>query len=111
MAQAVQALVFGTAMLIDNAGGDLRRMKSKFNDHVAVFDAAAAVGKYDVLIVPWTDEPVLAQCGDDHRRQWHRALARLRLRPPDLAVAIGALADVKLAALEVDVLPSQAAQL
>ena len=54
---------------------------------------------------------MLAQRGDHHRRQRHGALARLRLRPPDLAVAIGTLAHVQFAALEIDIVPAQAAQL
>ena len=111
VAQRMEALVFRPAMLIDDAGGNLRRMKSKPNDRVAMLDAAAAVGKYYVPIAPWTGEPVLAQCGDDHRRQRHRALACLRLRAPDRAVPIGALADMQLAAFQIYVMPAQAAQL
>ena len=45
VAQAVQALVFCTAVLVDDTGGDLRRMESALDDRVAVLDAAADVGE------------------------------------------------------------------
>jgi hypothetical protein len=77
MAQAVQPLVFRTTMLIDDTGGDLHRMESAFSDRVPMLDVTAAAGKYDVLVVSWAGEPVLAQCGNDHGRQRHRALTRL----------------------------------
>ena len=48
VAQAVQALVFGAAVLVDDTGRDLRRMEAALDDRVAVLDAAAAVGEDEV---------------------------------------------------------------
>src|SRR4051812_15645893 len=98
MAEAVEAGILGSALLIDDTGCNLGRMQAVLDDGVAMLNSATAVHKHDVLIVPWTSEAVLAQCRNHHRRQRHGALTRLRLRPPDLAVAVGALAYMQLAA-------------
>jgi len=98
VAQAMQAGILRAPVLIDDTGGNLRRMEATLDDGVAVINAALAVGKGEAEFAVGARELVLAQRGDHHRRQRHRALARLRLRPPDRAVPIGALANVKLAA-------------
>ena len=52
VAQAVQALVLGAAMLVDNTGGDLHRMEARatLTIRVAVLDAAADVRKDQVKL-------------------------------------------------------------
>src|SRR5262249_30427726 len=59
VAQGVQALVFRTAMLIDDTGGDLHRMQPALNNGVAMLDIAAAADKYDALVVLRTGDTVL----------------------------------------------------
>ena len=44
VAQAVQALVFGGAMLIDDTGGDLRRMEAALDDRIAMIDPVGDCG-------------------------------------------------------------------
>src|SRR5262245_12930786 len=109
--QCMQALVFCTAMLIDDAGGNLRRMEAAADDVVAVVDAAPVIGEHEAKLAPGRGQPVFAQCGNQHWRERDGALARLRLRPPDLAIAIGALAHMQIAAFQVDIIPPQASQL
>jgi hypothetical protein len=53
----------------------------------------------------------LAKRVEHHGRQGNGPLARFRLRRADRAVTIGALANVKLALLEIDVLPTKGAKL
>src|SRR5262249_46094485 len=110
VAQAVQALVFGATVLVDDTGGNLHRTKAAADDADAEIDAALVVREGKIKPAG-RGEAMLAQRCDQHRRERNRALACFRLGPSDLAIAIGALPDVKLAALEVNVGPSQAAQL
>ena len=61
---------------------------------------------------PWgTGEPPLTKGVHHHGADRNRALAGLRLGTADRAVAVGALAHVQLAELEVDVRPREATQL
>src|SRR5215472_9345290 len=111
VAQRVQAGILGSALAIDHASGELRRLQTVLDDAVAVLDAAEAVREHEVQTVARARETMRAQHVHKLGRQRDGALARLRLRTPDLAVAVSALAHVKLNALEVDVLPPQPAKL
>src|SRR5262245_60375153 len=111
VAQAVKSFVLRPAVLIDHTGGNLCRLEAARNDGGALLDAAPAVREDEAELPVRAGEAMLAQGGDQHRRERNRALARRRLGPPDLAVTIGALADVQLAPFQVDIVPAQAAQL
>ena len=73
-----------------------------------VLDPAAACREHKAAIALRASELPLPQRVENHRRQGNRALAGFGLRLADRAVAVGALADVKLPLVEVDVLPSEA---
>src|SRR5262245_58848929 len=103
--QGMQSLVFRPTVLIDDASSNLHRMEAAVDDAVAVIDAGPVVGEHEPKLAPGRGQAVLTQCGDQHWRERDGALARLRLRPPDLAVAIGALAHMDLAGFQVDIIP------
>ena len=69
------------------------------------------VGKTSPRFALRAGELPFPQRVDDDRRQRDRPLAGVRLRLADRAVAVGALPDVKLALLKVDVGPAQPAKL
>src|SRR5262249_8830098 len=111
VAQAMQAAVFRPTIGRHHTSRDLRGMKAALDDAVPMIDAALAVGEGEAEFAIGAGEAVLAQHRQDQRRQRNPALARGRFRPPDLAVAIRALAHVEFAALEVDIIPPQSAKL
>src|SRR5262245_37655016 len=59
--ETVEAGIFGAALTVDHAPGDLCWLKAAFDDAVAMLDGPAAVRKHDILFVPWAGEAVLAQ--------------------------------------------------
>src|SRR5262245_11098311 len=78
VAQAMQAVVFRFAVSGNDAGRDLRRLKSLIDDDKPGLHTSAGTGEHEIKLASWADELPLAQCMDDHRRQRHRALAGFR---------------------------------
>ena len=74
-------------------------------------DAARATRENEVVLACRTGKLPLAKRIQRPRRNWDGPIACFTLRLPDRAVAVGALADVKLTLAEVDVFPTQAAEL
>ena len=122
MAQGVQAGVFGLddrlAVLIHcrlprlvqrgrrDACGDQGRDEAARHDIGVVLDQAAVRREYETRLALGTSQfPVLERVDDD-RRQRDDPLAGRRLRRPDGAVAIGALANMDLRLAQVDVGPA-----
>src|SRR5208337_3503046 len=93
-----------------HACGNLSRRQPALDQVLMMLDQAAARREHKSFVALGASKLPLAKRVEHHRRQGNRALAGLRLRLPDRAVAVGALADVKLALIEVDVVPTQAAQ-
>jgi hypothetical protein len=84
MAEAVQAGILGAAIAVDHTSRDLGWMEAAFDNAVAMIDTPFAVREGEAKLPVRTSEAMLAQHGDQHRRQRHGALARFRLRPPIL---------------------------
>src|SRR5262245_45405871 len=76
MAEAVEAGIFGLAVAVYHTGRDLRWMEAAFDDRVAMLDASSAVGKDEIELILGAGKAVFSQGRDQHRRQWHGALAR-----------------------------------
>src|SRR6266487_57235 len=96
---------------VRDAGRDLDRPQAALDDVTVVLDVPCAVRKHEVKLSIRTFELPFAQDVEHRRRNRDCALAGLALRLADVIEAIGALSDVKLAFLEIDVRPAQAAKL
>jgi len=91
--------------------GDLDDTEAAYGDEVVVHDPAQRIGEGEVEFALRAGQLPLAQDLDQRRWQRDGALAGCGFGRPDLVIAIGALAHVQFAGLEVDIGPAQAAQL
>src|ERR1700733_665129 len=120
VAKRVKA-VFRTPVCRGDAGGDQRRAKPAMHDVGMVFDVATSGRKDEPFLALGADWRRIHRDGarplpltkrvDDDRRQGDRPLARFGLGLADSAVAIGALPDVQLPFLKVDVGPAKTTKL
>ena len=108
--QAVQAGVLRLAAAVTTPAAICAGMQAAVDDVGEVLDVAGAVREDEIKLALRAGEPLLPQRVHHHRRQRHGALAGFRLGRADGVKTIGALADVQIAALEIDILPAQAAQ-
>src|SRR4051794_35100823 len=106
----MQAGVFRLAVYIDDTGAHQRGHEAAFDDVRVVLDAATSVGKHEPKFALGADETMLPQCIDHQRRHWHDTLSGFGFETPHLVEAIGTLAHVDFATLEINVTPTQPAQ-
>jgi hypothetical protein len=108
--QRVQPAVLCSSPRVDHAGCDLSRTVGAMNDFHPMVRIAASVGEGEIEVALGAGQFPLSQRVDEQRWQRDHAFGRRRLGAADLLVPIGALPDMEDRALEVDVLPPQAAQ-
>src|SRR5262245_33871930 len=111
MPQAVQARVLGLASLRHHSRSDLDGSQAARDDVRMIFDVALSGREAKAKLALGTGKPPLAQCIHQDRRHRNVALASLALGLADYLELIGALAHMQDGLLEIDVLPSQPANL
>src|SRR5437016_3205503 len=89
---------------------DLERVEAPVCDVRVALDLSHAVGKYQLERPLRAGDPPFLERVDDHRRHRDFAITGRRFRRTDLAPKICALPNVDHVALEIDIIPGQAAQ-
>ena len=109
MPERVQTGVFWLTGGIDEFGCTHRPFEGA-DEVVVAGNAPSGARKHKAELALRTHESPFPKHVEYQRSQRHGAIAGFRLRPADHVVPVSTLAHVQLAALEVDILPTQAAQ-
>src|SRR5262249_29151890 len=107
----MQSGVFRVAFLRPHASGLLCWDKATPDDVLKANDCPFAAREDEILLALGTREFPFFESFEHMRPKRDGPLAGLRLRPTNRVISIGALAHMQLAALEVHVIPTQAARL
>lgn len=89
---------------------NLRRDKAALDDVGVILNVALAVREDETEVALRALQLLLAERVHDNRRQRDRSLPGIRFRHPHFLIAVGPLAHMQKAPLQVNVIPPQAAQ-
>ena len=107
----MEARILRLALRIDNASLDHCSAQGVRDDISVIPRLAFLVWKDEAQLALWAGQPPFLQCVHDEWPQRDSALASFGFGLADLAIAVHPLPDMKLAILQINVDPAQAAQL